>query len=244
MFAESTLETTWGQRTRRGWTTLTSFGLQILFIGTLLSIPLLRTMGVPLARTISTPITLGRRADPGPIRPPNRSHSSAVEIVPYPHARMVAPGRIPTTIVRGADAASSEFYTDGAQFPVGVGPSFAPTTDLALPISGMHPVMPKPAGPATPTFRSSRFLQGSLIRRVEPNYPPLARSARIQGPVLVEAIIGKDGTMQHVQLVSGHPMLSGAAIEAVRQWRYRPYILNGEAIEVETQITVNFILAN
>jgi protein TonB len=88
------------------------------------------------------------------------------------------------------------------------------------------------------------MLQGSLIRRVEPSYPPLARSARIQGPVVLEAIIGKDGTTQHLQLVSGHPMLVPAAVEAVRQWRYRPYILNGEAIEVETQITVNFILGN
>ena len=86
------------------------------------------------------------------------------------------------------------------------------------------------------------MLEGSLIRRVQPVYPPLARSARIQGPVVLAAVIGKDGAMENLRLISGHPMLVPAALQAVSQWRYRPYILNGEAIEVETQITVNFIL--
>ena len=86
------------------------------------------------------------------------------------------------------------------------------------------------------------MLEGSLIRRVQPTYPPLARSARIQGPVILEAVISKAGTIDNLRVVSGHPMLVGAAIEAVSQWRYRPYILNGEAVEVETQITVNFVL--
>jgi protein TonB len=86
------------------------------------------------------------------------------------------------------------------------------------------------------------MLEGSLIRRVQPVYPPLARSARIQGSVLLAAQISKDGNIKDLKLISGHPMLVSAAIEAVRQWRYRPYILNGEPIEVETQITVNFIL--
>ncbi len=100
--------------------------------------------------------------------------------------------------------------------------------------------------PAPPTikreFRTSRMLEGSLIRRVQPVYPPLARSARIQGPVVLAAVISKDGTMENLKLISGHPMLVPAALQAVSQWRYRPYVLNGEAIEVETQITVNFIL--
>ena len=87
------------------------------------------------------------------------------------------------------------------------------------------------------------MMQGSLIRRVEPVYPPLARNARIQGSVVLEAVISKVGTIENLRLLSGHPMLVTAAIEAVRQWRYKPYILNDEAIEVETQITVNFVLA-
>lgn len=86
------------------------------------------------------------------------------------------------------------------------------------------------------------MLEGSLIRKVQPVYPPLARSARIQGPVVLTALISQTGTMKNVTAVSGHPMLVPAALAAVSQWRYRPYILNGEAIEVETQITVNFVL--
>ena len=74
-------------------------------------------------------------------------------------------------------------------------------------------------------------------------YPPLARSAGVQGPVVLFAVISKAGTIDNLRVVSGHPMLVPAAIEAVRQWRYRPYILNGQPIEVETQITVNFTLS-
>ena len=91
--------------------------------------------------------------------------------------------------------------------------------------------------------RTSTILEGNLIRRVLPSYPALARSARIQGPVVLAAIISKAGTIENLQAISGHPMLVPAAIEAVSQWRYRPYILNNEPIEVETQITVNFVLS-
>ena len=82
-----------------------------------------------------------------------------------------------------------------------------------------------------------------LITKVQPTYPPLARQARIQGTVLLQAEISKDGTIENLRLISGHPMLAPAAIEAVKQWKYKPYMLNGEPVEVETQIQVNFTLA-
>jgi protein TonB len=85
--------------------------------------------------------------------------------------------------------------------------------------------------------------EGDLVRKVVPAYPPLARSARIQGTVVLQAMISRQGTIENLRLLSGHPMLAPAAIDAVRQWRYRPYILNNEPVEVETQITVNFSLA-
>jgi protein TonB len=87
------------------------------------------------------------------------------------------------------------------------------------------------------------MMEGLLIHRVEPAYPPLAKAARIQGTVQLQAIISKNGAIQNLQVLSGHPMLVTAAVEAVRQWRYRPYILNGDPVEVETQITVNFVLS-
>jgi protein TonB len=110
-------------------------------------------------------------------------------------------------------------------------------------LSHVAPLPAPPPTPSVPVFRPSRLLEGSLIRRVTPTYPPLARTARIQGPVVLFAVISKAGTIDNLRVISGHPMLVSAAIEAVSQWRYRPYILNNEPIEVETQITVNFLLS-
>jgi protein TonB len=90
---------------------------------------------------------------------------------------------------------------------------------------------------------SQGVTEGLLVHKVTPSYPPLARQARIQGSVVLAALIGKDGTIQNLKVVSGHPMLTSAALESVKQWKYRPYFLNGEPVEVDTQITVNFTLA-
>ena len=100
---------------------------------------------------------------------------------------------------------------------------------------------PPPPAPTHP-LRISHWSEGNLIYRVQPIYPPLARQARIQGPVELRAIISKAGTIENLVVLRGHPMLVPAAIGAVRQWRYRPYLLNNEPIEVETEITVNFVL--
>ena len=89
----------------------------------------------------------------------------------------------------------------------------------------------------------SHWAEGNLIFRVQPAYPPLAKQARVQGAVEMRAIISKTGAIENLTVVSGHPMLAASAVEAVRQWRYRPYLLNNEPIEVETEITVNFVLS-
>ena len=87
------------------------------------------------------------------------------------------------------------------------------------------------------------MMEGNLTHRVQPLYPPLARQARIQGQVVIRAVISRNGMIENLQVLSGHPMLVQAAIDAVKQWRYRPYFLNGEPVEVETQVTVNFLLS-
>ena len=84
--------------------------------------------------------------------------------------------------------------------------------------------------------------QGLLIYKVAPTYPPVAREARVQGTVVLQAVIGKDGTIQDLSVISGHPMLIPAAMDAVKQWRYKPYVLNGEPVLVQTTINVNFEL--
>jgi TonB family protein len=85
-------------------------------------------------------------------------------------------------------------------------------------------------------------MRGVLVRKVAPVYPPLARQARIQGTVILQVVINKSGDVRDVQLLSGHPMLAPAAIEAVKQWKYQPYLVNGEAVEVETNVQVIFRL--
>ena len=91
---------------------------------------------------------------------------------------------------------------------------------------------------------SSSVIQGLLLQKVAPVYPPLARQARIQGSVILKVVINQSGDVESAQLISGHPLLAPAAIEAVKQWAYKPYLLNGEPVEVETRVTVNFTLAD
>jgi protein TonB len=109
-------------------------------------------------------------------------------------------------------------------------------------ISSTPVAVPKVATPQRVRV-SQGVSQGLLVKRVQPNYPPLARQARIQGTVVLHAVISKDGSIENLTLVSGHPMLAPAAIDAVKQWRYKPYLLNGEPVEVDTEVQVNFTLA-
>jgi protein TonB len=104
------------------------------------------------------------------------------------------------------------------------------------------PTVVKPAAPQK-LRGSSGVAAGMLIYQLKPAYPRLAAQARIQGTVVLQAVIAKDGTVHDLHVISGHPMLLPAAIEAVRQWRYRPYLLNNEPVEVDTQINVNFALS-
>jgi protein TonB len=82
-----------------------------------------------------------------------------------------------------------------------------------------------------------------LVRQPRPVYPPLAKQARISGVVKLSAVISKDGTIQHLEVMSGHPLLVPSALDAVKQWVYQPTLLNGEPVEVQTQIDVNFTLS-
>ena len=110
----------------------------------------------------------------------------------------------------------------------------------------MGPLPPPPAAepePVTAPIRVGREVQAArIVRRVMPVYPPLARAARISGVVRLQATIATDGSIAELNAVSGHPMLIAAAIDAVKRWRYRPTVLNGTPVPVDTQIDVNFTL--
>lgn len=103
---------------------------------------------------------------------------------------------------------------------------------------------PKPNGPAAPQriSRGGDVQAAQILHRVTPVYPPLARQARIQGSVVLHAIITREGRIAQLRVLSGHPLLIKAALDAVQQWLYRPTYLNGSTVEVDAPITVNFIL--
>ena len=89
---------------------------------------------------------------------------------------------------------------------------------------------------------SEGVMEAALTYKVQPLYPAVARSIHLEGTVRLQATIGKDGTVRELQVLSGNPILAQAAFAAVREWHYRPTRLNGEIVEVETFITVNFVL--
>jgi protein TonB len=224
---------------RRGLTTLTSFALQVLVAGLLLLLPLLRPIGLPSLRQISTPISLGE-----PLRETPAVRSRSGQALAPSHPAVIVfrqPSQIPPTVLRTSDEGAPEITASGLNVPgvVGSGDGRSLPNMFA---EGTRPVLP-PAPPRPTHVRLSQMNPGDLIRKVQPLYPALARSARIQGVVVLQATIGRDGTIENLRVSSGHPMLTSSAIDAVRQWRYRPYILNGEPVEVETQIIVNFSLA-
>jgi protein TonB len=110
-------------------------------------------------------------------------------------------------------------------------------------IGGMGAAPPPPKPKATGPLRVGGQVQAArLINRVQPIYPPLARQTRISGTVRLHAIISKDGSIKELEVVSGHPLLQQAALDAVRQWRYQPTLLNTEPVEVDTTIDVIFSL--
>ena len=238
IFAESLLETSWAQRTRRSWTTLTSFGLEALAIGILLVVPLWKTVGLPSAHSLSTPISLGRpTVEPSAPRP--RSGPGSTDPTTFIAHTLMQPRYIPSTVTTGVDEPAPELPPGG---DLGVQGTRQGIPNGLFSTDGVRPVAPPPPATVVRTFRTSTMQEGNLIRRVQPAYPSLARAARIQGPVVLEAVISKAGVIENLRVLSGHPMLAPAAIDAVSQWRYLPYILNNEPVEVETQITVNFVL--
>lgn len=108
--------------------------------------------------------------------------------------------------------------------------------------NGTGAIAPPPVAPVRVIHRSEEFEEGQLVRRVMPEYPQIARTARISGTVELLVLIGQDGRVKSVEVLSGSPMLAASARAGVEQWRYRPAILDGHAVEVETRVTVHFVL--
>lgn len=234
----STLESTWDRSARRGWTALVSFTFQALALSLLLVVPIFWTQGPPRLQWLQ-PLTAPVAQAPVSVSPPERTpltsssnmigtHLQAPSSIPQHAAEIhdtgpISPPDLPLSGVWGATGSGS---------PTGI-----------LNSIGNAPPIVIPPPPPTRPIRISHWAEGNLVYRVQPTYPPLARQVRVQGPVQLRAIISKTGSIEHLTVVSGHPMLVKAAMDAVQQWRYRPYLLNNEPVEIETEITVNFVLS-
>jgi protein TonB len=250
LFGDSLLERSGGQRRRRTWATILSLIGQCFLVGLLLLVPLLYTDVLPKQELVTFLIA---PAPPPPPPPPAAPPSAKVKVVKvaseFVNGQLRAPSRIPTKIEMIKEPQAPPPAKGGV---VGGVPGGIPGGQMGGLIGGIIsslarvPAVPKLFSPPPRPIRvrvSQGVTRGLLIYKVEPPYPTLARQARVQGAVVLKAIIDLRGNIENLQLVSGHPMLAPAAINAVKQWRYRPYLLNGIPVEVETTITINFQLA-
>jgi protein TonB len=238
VFTESLLESS--AHSRRGWTTIPSFAVQTVTIAALVLLPLFYTQALPGV------VTLGSLIGPPPgeaVRvASNERRSTRASTSEVIDDTVREPIQIRKGVAEIHDQTSPEPIVDnGFAVPGATGSREGGMQIMSLQATPPKPPIPAPS--ATPRIQvSGGVSQGFLIQQLRPAYPPLAIAARVQGPVILNALISRGGTIENLRLVSGHPTLVQAAIDAVRQWRYRPYLLNGEPVEVETQITLNFTL--
>jgi protein TonB len=154
-----------------------------------------------------------------------------------------APSKIPKEIKIDHEAASSQPSMAGVIGSDGTADGARGSLNDLFRDIGTGPAVVKPSTPPKLSI-SSGVMAGNLLEKTVPQYPAIARAARIQGTVVLQATIAKDGAIQNLRVINGPPMLQQAAIDAVRSWRYKPYLLNGEPVEVETTINVVFNLGN
>jgi len=239
MFADSFCDSGWSNGSHRGWTTLASFALQALALACLLLLPLLYTQGLPRL-TLLSPLLAPAPPAALPPAPPRASNTAAQSNMVG--IRLLAPPEIPRTVNMVTETIAPPPMLDASAIGISQGPGDPNGRGSVLnSIMGLGQVTPPPP-PVVRHPPVSHMMEGNLILRIQPDYPSLARQARIQGLVVLRAMISRDGAIENLQVLSGHPMLVRAAMDAVRQWRYRPYVLNGEPVEVETEVKVNFVL--
>ena len=243
MFEDSLFASNSVSNPRRGWTALMSFFVQTLFIGTLVLLPLLFTEALPLthwANILEVPPAPAPPSAAEPIR-----HNSQPPDTNMANGRILQPTGIPDHVATPVDDGPPPQV--GSPYDSVIGSTNIATSSNTFMSNILNsvrpPAHPSIARPSKPIPVSTGVSEGLLIHQVKPPYPAIAIAGHIQGEVILQAVIGKDGTIQNLHVISGHPMLIKAAAEAVQQWRYRPYLLNGEPVEVETQIRVNFTIS-
>jgi periplasmic protein TonB len=240
MFADSLLDSARTDHSRRGWTTFVSFAAQALAAAVLLLLPLFYTQALPPFQLMARLVAPTPPPAPPPAGPMRNTRVSSSNVSSDGH--VIAPRFVPREIAMLDEPSPPPAIENGG--PGVVGSTGTDRNGVLHSIeSGIATVVPPPPTSAAHPPRVSRMMEGNLIYRVQPQYPPLARQARIHGMVVLRAMISREGKIENVQVISGPPLLVKSAMDAVLQWRYRPYFLNNEPVEVETQVTVNFTLS-
>lgn len=242
MFEELVVSSPTEKKTNKPWTVVISMTVQVLFLAILILIPLIYTEALP--KTLMSSILLAPPPPPPPPPPP-----AAVQVIrkPVQHlmdaGKLVTPKAIPKDIkIIKEEAEPPDMGGMAGGVPGGVaGGSAGGVLGGVIGGAGAAPPPPK-VSPKRVTV-GGNVQAARLVNKVTPLYPPLARQTRISGTVRLHAIIGKNGGVEQLQVVSGHPLLVQSALDAVRQWRYQPTLLNGDPVEVDTEIDVVFSLA-
>jgi periplasmic protein TonB len=221
------------QHTRKPWSVGLAVIIQSAILGAILLIPLIYTQTLPNAM-INTFLVA---PPPAPPPPPQQAVVKQVQPKTFAVNRMVAPTMIPKQVEIAKDEAPPSVVTsDTAGVPGGTG-------DVLGGIgTGVAPPPPPPAATPNRIKVGGDVQSASLVKQVEPEYPGIAKAARVSGTVTLRAIISKDGSIEKIEYVSGPPLLMASAMSAVKEWRYRPTMLNGQPVEVDTTVQVVFSL--
>ena len=238
------LESSPVKRTRQNpWAYVVSLIFQSVMIGVVVLIPLLYTEALPQQEM------LGWLVAPPPPPPPPPPPAAAQPVKRLKRVSLMEAGKLraPREIPKEIAVIKDEpMQADEGAFGVAGGvPGGVPGGQWGGVIGGVLGGIPSAAPPPPTPIRirvSTGVQEAKIIRRIQPNYPPIAKQARIQGVVQLEAIISREGMIQNLRVLDGHPLLAQSAVEAVQQWRYEPTLLNNEPVEVVTLINVIFKL--
>jgi protein TonB len=234
MFGDTLLESSSTGRKRKKWPMATAFAVEAIVAAVVVIVPLLSTGVIPVSARVPIYIPVKPMVVETlePVRT-DTTHRSGPETSAPRSEEVVLVSNNPDAIHWGHNKRTTTDPAEAKPPGYGEGPSNLPA-GLIRDGSGKTDVRPGP------TRIVSILTEAQLVNRVEPVYPHMATITGVQGQVKLHAIIARDGSIQSLNAISGHPLLVRAALEAVGQWRYRPYYLNGVAVEVETFITVNF----
>jgi periplasmic protein TonB len=236
MFEDSTFESTGRIKTRSRRWMLAALTLNGSILVALVLVPLIYPDALP-SHFIPTLLVAPAPIQPNEPPPVHVRPAAPHDFSELDNGRITAPPSIPPRIK----------YTDGPEppFASNIGAEMSTGTPGG---DGLNPFGAKPPvtvvhTPATSSIRlPSKFVEGNLIFKTIPQYPVIAKTVGQQGTVVLQAVISKAGAIEKLQVVSGPPMLQQAAIDAVKTWRYRPYLLNDQPVEVETTVNVIFKL--